>query len=539
VFAQRSGPAVARPIMDVVATEPPSPDQPPAASPARGPAEGVELSLPASASVGETAANRTAGERAVENTVYRSVGEIVGRLASLLLFAAMARKLGQDGLGAFVFAVAYLGFVMVAVDLGLDRYLLRAVVRERDPSNPIFFNVLALKLVLAVPLLALGLLGVHVLGYGEEAALTALALAPGVVADSVARTQSSFFLAHERGAPPSIADAIQRILSAALGLAALQAGYGVAAVAAAYSIGSMAGVLIGFLLLQRTIGLPVRAVRRAGWRSLAANSLPYAIQDTFSVLLARMDMLILSLIAVQAAVGRYGAAYRLFESTFLITYALSGSFSAMFTYLGAHTDPPLRVVFQQSLRLAVTILMPLGVAFLVLAPGICELVYGAHFGSAGLPLRLLAPAVLLMGFVNLSVALIVSQENARRVVLPAGVMVALNIVLNAILIPLYSDSGAAAAMLATEVAYAIWMLSMAYRAVGALNWRSIMLGALLAGLAMVGVTLLLQAHVLAALTAGTLTYLAALAIVEQAVNHIDVALALRMVRRRLRREVAG
>jgi O-antigen/teichoic acid export membrane protein len=494
-------------------------------------------SPPASGS--ESSAIRAAGERAVENTVYRSVGEIVGRLASLLLFAAMARKLGQEGLGAFVFAVAYLGFVMVAVDLGLDRYMLRAVVRERDPSNPIFFNVLALKLVLALPLLSLGLLGVHLLGYSEQAALTALALAPGVVADSVARTQTSLFLAHERGAPPSLADAIQRILSAGLGLAALQAGYGVAAVAAAYSIGSLVGVLIGFLLLQRTIGLPVRAVSRGGWRSLAANSLPYAIQDTFSVLLARMDMLILSLIAVQAAVGRYGAAYRLFESTFLITYALSGSFSAMFTYLGPHTDPPLRFVFQQALRLAVTILMPLTVAFVVLAPGICELVYGAHFGSAGLPLRLLAPAVLLMGFVTLCVALIVSQENARRVVLPAGVMAAVNVVLNAVLIPLYNDTGAAVAMLATEVAYAVWMLSMAYQAVGAMNWKSIMMGGLVAGLAMVGVTLLLQAHVLAALAAGAVAYVAVLALVEQAVNPLDVAFALRMVRRRLGREVTG
>jgi O-antigen/teichoic acid export membrane protein len=476
---------------------------------------------------------RAAGERAVANTLYRSVGEIVGRLASLALFAEMARKLGESGLGAFVFAVAYLGFVMVAVDLGLDRYMLRAVVRERGGASHMFFNVLGLKLVLALPLFALGLLGVHVLGYSEEAELTALALAPGVLADSVARTQSSYFMAYERGGPPSVADAIQRMLSAGLGIGALQAGYGVEAVAASYSIGSLVGVLIGFLLLHRTIGVPVRAVSRRRWRALASESIPFAIQDTFSVLLARMDTLILSLIAAQAAVGRYGAAYRLFESTFLITYALAGSFSAMYTYLTPGGDPPLRFVFQQSLKLAVVILMPLTVAFAVLARPISRLIYGASFGVAALPLRILAPAVLLMSVVTLCVALIVSQANARQVVMPAAVMAGLNVVLNLVLIPLYSDTGAATAMLATEVVYAAWMMVLARRAVGGVQWRPMLAGGLIAGAAMIAVTLPLREHLLAAVVAGLLLYGAVLTAVERIVSPLDVSFAMRMVRRRL------
>src|SRR5580693_7827491 len=65
---------------------------------------------------------RAAGERAIMNTVYRSGGEIVGRFASLLLFAVAARKLGENGLGAFVFGIAFAGFVMILGALGLDRY---------------------------------------------------------------------------------------------------------------------------------------------------------------------------------------------------------------------------------------------------------------------------------------------------------------------------------------------------------------------------------------------------------------------------------
>src|SRR5207245_749791 len=156
---------------------------------------------------------------------------------------------GQNGLGAFVFAVAYMGFVMVGVDIGLDRYLLRAVARERAAADRLFFNVIGLKVALAVPLFVVGFVVLHQLGYHHQAEATAWALAPGVLSDSLARTQLGLFLAHERGGPPSLVDAIQRICSAALGIAALKAGYGWVAVAVTYSAGSAIGVVIGFVLL--------------------------------------------------------------------------------------------------------------------------------------------------------------------------------------------------------------------------------------------------------------------------------------------------
>jgi O-antigen/teichoic acid export membrane protein len=514
------------------------PDRDNAASGAEG-ARGPEFAGGSPTPPGAPPSIRAAGERAVTNILYRSLGEIVGRLASLALFAEMARKLGQGGLGAFVFAIAYLGFVTVAVDLGLDRYMLRAVVRDRRGADHMFFNVLALKLALATPLFAVGLLGVHVLGYSEQATLTALALAPGVLADSLSRTQTAYFMAHERGGPPSVADAIQRILSAGLGIAALTAGYDVVAVAGTYSIGSGVGVLIGFVLLHRTIGVPKRAIGYRRWRALAAKSVPFAMQDTFSVLLARMDTLILSLIAAQAAVGRYGAAYRLFESTFLITYALAGSFSAMYTYLGPHTNPPVRFVFQQSLKLAVVVLTPLTIVFAVLARPICELIYGTSFGSAALPLRILAPAVVLMSIITLCVGVVVSQANARQVVFPAAGVTALNLVLNLILIPLYRDTGAATAMLATEIVYAVWMILLARRAVGSVQWRPMLTGGLVAGVAMVAVTLPLREHLLPAAAAGVLVYVTVLATVERIVSPLDVSFALRMVRQRLPGRTAG
>jgi len=485
-----------------------------------------------------SANTQLAGERALANTAFRGTGEIVGRLASLALFAVVARKLGENGLGAFVFAVAYLGFVMVAIDLGLDRYILRAIARERESADHLFFNTIALKLALAVPLFALSLAGLRLVGYNATAQATTLALTLGVLSDSVARTQAAIFSAHERGGPPSLADALQRICSAGLGIVALQAGYGVVAVAASYSIGSFLGVLIGFGLLARTIGMPERAVDSRRWRSLATASIPFAAQDTFSILLARMDTLILAAFATQAAVGRYGAAYRLFESTFFIAYALTGAFSAMYTNLKLEGDPSLRSVFQRSLKLALVLLMPVAVSFLVLAEPICKLIYGPDVAAAP-PLRILGPGVVLMGLVTLCVSLLVSREQPRRIVPLTAAMAALNVALNLVLIPSYGDIGAAAAMLATALVYAVWVVHRAGRAVAGIGVPATLAGAVAAGLAMAVVAWPLRGSLLVALLAGGAAYAAVLILVERLISPLDVRFAASTLRRRLPKRLAG
>jgi peptidoglycan biosynthesis protein MviN/MurJ (putative lipid II flippase) len=117
--------------------------------------------------------------------------------------------------------------------------------------------------------------------------------------------------------------------------------------------------------------------------------------------------------------------------------------------------------------------------------------------------------------------------------MPAAVMAGLNVVLNLVLIPLYSDTGAATAMLATEVVYAAWMMVLARRAVGGVQWRPMLAGGLIAGAAMIAVTLPLREHLLAAVVAGLLLYGAVLTAVERIVSPLDVSFAMRMVRRRL------
>jgi O-antigen/teichoic acid export membrane protein len=169
----------------------------------------------------------------------------------------------------------------------------------------------------------------------------------------------------------------------------------------------------------------------------------------------------------------------------------------------------------------------------VLADPICRLIYGPEFASAALPLQLMGPGVLLIGFVTLTTSLLVSRGDPRRMASLSGIMVVANVALNFALIPLFDVAGAAAAITATEVVFAVWIAHRAVRMVGKIEWLETTVGALAGGLAMAAVAVPLHNSLAAALAAGLLAYLVALLAVDRLVSPRDVAFVMGMVRRRL------
>jgi O-antigen/teichoic acid export membrane protein len=400
-------------------------------------------------------------------------------------------------------------------------------------------SVLALKLRLAVPIVIVSLAAVILLGYEGQTRAAIFVLTPGLLMDSLARSFFSVFTAYERNELYALTRVVQRFAAAGLGLGALAIGFGVVAVTATYTAGTAIALLLSVALLRRYIGrIPLRLVPGIG-RALARRSLPFGAQDFLGVLLARLDAVMLSLLATEAAVGRYGAAYRLLESTFFLTVAITGAFAAMFTYLTHDTEPTIRAAFQRSIKLSLAVMIPLAVGLAVLAEPFAQLVYGRDFASAAPALRLLAPAVVLISLVYLSSSLIVSRGSPTTMVAVVAGMVVLNVGLNLVLIPQYSDRGAATAMLVTELVAAPAVLWIATRRAGGMNWTSVLSGPLLAGAAMSVPMLMLQGTLVAAVAAGGIAYVATLLVLERLISPADLTFISNMIRRRLPSRLAG
>lgn len=483
---------------------------------------------------GEIESAHAAGARAARNTLARGAAEVVGKVVAFVLFAVLARKAGQHGLGAFVLAFAFLQIGLVPVDLGYDRWLIRRVSADRSAAGPLLGEVFGIKLATAVPVCAAVLVLVNLLGYGAQARDCVYALSAGMVFDSFGRSAFAVLTAYERNDLLALALVTQRIATAAVGLAALFAGYGVVTVAGAYSVGALVGLAVALVLLFRFIPLRLGRPRLRAWPALLRESTPFGVQDVFSVALFRLDALILSLMSTQSAVGRYGAAYRAFDATMFISVALSGAFVAMYTYLGPDTRPTVQAVFQRSMKACLALLLPVSVVFAADAAPLTRALFGSDVHAAT-ALRLLSPCVTLLGVVTLAVALYVSRRPPRPMVWVTGAMAVLNAVLNIALIPSLDERGAAIAMTATELAYAALTLAAAVRLLGGVEWMSMTGGPLVASLAMAVPAVAFRHSLAPALALSIGVYLGVLFGVERLTSPGDLDFAAALLRRQLRR----
>ncbi len=234
-----------------------------------------------------------AAARVARNAATRAGAEAVGKVLSLVLIAVLARAEGPVGMGTLVLALAWAELAVTAIDLGFDRYLMRCVARDRSTLDELFFNVLRLKALRAVPVLG-AVAAMAFIAYDGATRATLLLLCGALLLDSVGYTLASVFTALERMGPVAATLLGQRVISAALGAAALAAGFGVVAVGAAYLVASAVAVVLGFALLGRTTAMPRLTFPAAPRRELRRQAVPFAAQEVLAVGITRVDALLLS-----------------------------------------------------------------------------------------------------------------------------------------------------------------------------------------------------------------------------------------------------
>jgi O-antigen/teichoic acid export membrane protein len=479
-------------------------------------------------------ASHAAGRRAVANTAFRAAGELGGKLGTFVLFAVLARTLGQSAVGTFVIAFAYVQVVTVLIDLGFDRVVIRRVALDQGSASRLLTDVLTLKLALFVPVTATSWGVANLIGYSHTTLECIYVLSAGLLLDSLNRTAASVLNARERGGLISAAIIVQRVSGAALGIAALGAGYGVVAVCIAYGVGSALGLAVAMVLVSLNVDPPARTFAPRRWPALLHESLPFALYDSLGFLLTKVDAIVLSLLATQAAVGLYGAASRLYEASWFVTFSLNAAFQAMFTYLTPGSEPTVGAVFERSIKLALALLAPITVLYVVEAEPLCVLLFGESFRSADDALRALAPSVVLMGVVSLSTTLVALRAGPRQLIPLSGGIVVLNVVLTAALVPGLDAPGAGLAMSISVGVFAVAAFWVAARAVDGVNlWRmtvspvgaAFVMAAVMEPIGPLG----------AAVAAGAVAFALAFVALEHFVAPDDLRFMAEMLRRRPRR----
>jgi O-antigen/teichoic acid export membrane protein len=431
-----------------------------------------------------------------------------------VLFIVMGRKLGDASFGVFTFAYALAALLTSLADFGQDKVLTREVARDGGVLDRYFLNTLVLKLVVAVPVLVVAAAVLAGIGHdGRTLGVVAL-LGAAVLVDLLTGTIYATFQAFERLEFVPVALITERFVTAAAGIVLLLLGAGVVAVSAVFLGGALVAFALAARLLVRRVVRPRLWLEPSRWWPLMRAAAPIGLAGIAAVILFRVDTVMLAAFKPDAVVGNYGAAYRLFESTLFLSWAVG---AAVYPVYSRRTGVPLAGVYERSLKLVVALVLPFAVGAAVLGHSVVRVLYGNDFDQAGTALQLLSPAIVLYAISYLAGYLLVSQE--RPLVL-TGVYSAIaveNVLANLVLIPAFSLNGAAVGTSVSELLAAGALAWAAWGAGGTASLTRVFAGPALAGALAAGAMWALDGELAAAVAGGALVYAAALFVFERIV----------------------
>ena len=318
-------------------------------------------------------------------------------LSFFMVSVLIARLLGVHAFGVYATVFSWYVLFRILSNFGLDFFLLREVPR-RPESSAVFLNhafVLASLFSLVNVLLMNGVLWIA--GYSEETRwcgfLASLALFP----ESLNRNVEACFTGLHKTWPVFFTVFARESAKIAAAIVFMRVWHELAPVIAAVAVGNFTGLLANAVLVRREFGRGEFSADRELFARMFGVSAWLAFIGGVNSLFLSMDVIVLSKVRGEAAVGHYNAAGKFLTVAFLF---IDSAGTALFPVLsGLHRDSPER--FRRLAETAMRWLMAGFIFFIAVSWCFADvwvtLVFGPEFlPSAGL-LRILAWIVLFLG----------------------------------------------------------------------------------------------------------------------------------------------
>jgi O-antigen/teichoic acid export membrane protein len=346
--------------------------------------------------------------------------------------------------------LSILAIFTIISDFGLQSLTIKEVSRDKNLASLYLSHNLILKIFL-VFCAYLGLYLFASVFYSIRIKSLIMAAGLGFAADSFRNTLNPYFYIYERTDLLSYLNIFGSLLNAALGIFILISGFGLKGII-------IQSILVSFILLIFTYFIITKnfvkfefKIDHAFLRKMAKDAAPFAALAILSIIYFKIDTVLLSIFQGERAVGIYSAPYRLIEVLMFIPTSLVGVLFPFVAFFSVSSPGNLLKSYTYSVKLLLTIILPVAVIIILLGIPVTSLVLGKEFADSAMPLMILGAALVFI-FMNAPAGnIIYSSDHLHEFIKWAGFNTLLNILLNLIFIPRYSYNGAAFVTLFTEV----------------------------------------------------------------------------------------
>jgi len=390
-----------------------------------------------------------------KNSTILFVATVFIKLLSFPVTILLIRYLGNIGYGQYAFAVAFVGMFSLISDFGFNYVIVREVAKDKTSAKKYLDNVISIKIILS--LLMLILLGICSFFIQKPEIVKILIYMLGIelILTGFSAALRSFFQAYEIMWYDAVTKIIEKIVWVVLILLVIYNKLTLVHIGLALIISALIGCIITNMFIYKKISRFHWKFDKQLWKQIIIESAPFALTNVFVFIYFRIDSIMLSFMVGDAAVGLYSAAYKIIDALVLIPGILMTVMYPVFSRYYNENKTLLKSSFEKFMHYVIILIVPVVAGIYILADKIILLLYGSEFQGSIIALKILIFASL-FSYLNGAMITLLNAIGKQKIgTLNTGVSAFVNVVLNIILIPLMSYSGAAIATVAAEASFFI------------------------------------------------------------------------------------
>lgn len=375
-----------------------------------------------------------------DNLLRLGVGLFVG--------AWVARYLGPKLYGTYNYALAYYSIFSVVATLGLERIVVRDLVREPDRKEEILGSAFFLKLIGGAIAILFCVGSMYALRPSDRLTHWLIGIiAAGSLFQSI-DVINFWFQSHHQSKYVVVPKNTALLIISAVKVFLIIKKASLIAFAVAGLIEIALGSL-GLVLAYRHKGYLVTAwkLRFTRARQLLSDCWPLIFSGLALHIHAKIDQVMLGEMIGESEVGHYSAAMKLIEFFGFLPMIVYSSVAPIITKAKLESETRYHSRLLNLYRFMFILFLITAIPLFILSEKIVVIIFGNDYRAAGVLLSLFAVRLF---FTNMGVAksLFITNENLFRYSLISAILGAvINIVLNYLLIPKYASIGAIWAMI--------------------------------------------------------------------------------------------
>lgn len=403
--------------------------------------------------------NLTTKQTIFKNTFWLMLAEGISKFLMAFLTILIVRYLGVDNYGKFSFAFAFVSLFSILTDFGLSTLTIREVAKDKNLARKYLDNIIAIKLILGLITFIFMIVAIQFLGKTSEVKHLVYLAAIFTVISSFTGFLQTIFQAFEKMQYSAVSRVTFSISLFLTTLLVVWKNLGIKFLVENYIFAALIALITTVFLIRKKFTKFWITFNVNFAKKLLKDALPFAFITIFTVIYFRLDTIMLSVIKGDQATGWYNAAYNIVFTLILIPGIFNMS---IFPLLSRRVNKPNK--FKEIYRLAFKTMLLLGlfiaVGLSLLATPIIITIYGMNYLNAVLTFRILLISFAIICVSTIASSALIAKDRQKLVTYCAALGSGINILLNFLLIPLFSLVGAAIATTTTQlVIFLIYFLS--------------------------------------------------------------------------------